>query len=268
VIIVIYRLFFWSFLVLAIFVLTTPIMYLSYEGFFGRYSDPYRSFSLEILSSIALTVVASTIATAIALAIGAPVAYYLARYRFRGQGLVEALIDLPTSVPHPLVGIAILLLLGPVGPLSPILKILGIGNISYTLIAMILALLIVSTPVMIKSLANSFKSMDPQPEIAALTLGISRIRVFLLIALPMSMRSIVNSFAITLARSISEFGSIAVVAYYILTPPFQGVKPASVLAWDLFESGGLGAALPASASIFLLSLAVLFLVRISERISR
>jgi len=265
---VLYRLFFWPFIVIVIFAIAVPILYLGYEGSIGRFSNLSRSFSHEVLSSITLTIVASAIATAMALVIGAPVAYYLARYRSRGIDFIEALIDLPTSVPHPLVGIAILLMMGPVGPLSPLLRIFGIENISNTLSALILALLVVSTPIMIKSLANSFKSLDPQPEIAALTLGISRVKIFLLIVLPMSFRSILNSFAITLARSISEFGSIAIVAYYILTPPFQGVKPAPVLIWDLFESGGLASALPASATLFLLSLAILFLIRVSERMSR
>ncbi|MEM1610686.1 MAG: ABC transporter permease [Sulfolobales archaeon] len=263
-----YRFFFWFFTLAIISIVAFPILYLGYEGSLGSFSNPSRSFGQEVLSSIALTIVASVIATSIALVIGAPVAYYLARYRFRGVDLVEALIDLPTSVPHPLVGIAILVLMGPLGPLSPLLRVFGVENISYTLLALILALLIVSTPIMVKSLASGFKSMDPQPEIAALTLGISRVKIFLLIVLPMSLRSILNSFAITLARSISEFGSIAIVAYYILTPPFQGVKPAPVLIWDLFESKGLAAALPASATLFLLSLAVLLLIRISERISK
>ncbi len=265
---VLHKLFFWLFIAIVIFVVAVPILYLGYEGSIGRFSSPSRSFSYEVLSSIALTLVASIIAASIALIIGAPVAYYLARYRFHGIDFIEALIDLPTSVPHPLVGIAILVMMGPIGPLSPLLRVFGVENVSYTLLALILALLVVSAPIMIKSLASGFKSLDPQPEIAALTLGISRVKIFLLIVLPMSFRSILNSFAITLARSISEFGSIVIVAYYILTPPFQGVKPAPVLIWDLFESGGLASALPASATLFLLSLVVLFLIRVSERISR
>jgi len=260
-----YRLFFWFSVALALFVISLPIAFLGYEGSFGRFSDPSRSFSADVLSSITLTIVASITATTISLIVGAPVAYYLARYRFRGKVLIETLIDLPTSVPHPLVGIAILVFMGPVGPLAPLLRAFGIDNIAYTLVGMVAALLIVSTPIMIRSLSNSFRSMDPGPEIAALTLGLGRVRVFLLIALPMSMRSIITSFSITLARAISEFGSIAIVAYYVLTPPFQGVKPASVLVWDLFESGGLRAALPATASLLILSLAVLLLIRISER---
>ncbi len=260
-----YRLFFWFFILLVLFLIALPIAYLGYEGSLGRFSNPSRSFSAEVISSIALTLVASTIATSISLIIGAPVAYYLARYSFRGKGVVEALIDLPTSVPHPLVGIAILVLMGPVGPLAPLLRAVGIDNITYTLVGMVMALLIVSAPIMIRSLSNSFRSLDPGPEIAALTLGLGRVRVFLLVVLPMSLRSIVNSFSITLARAISEFGSIVIVAYYVLTPPFQGVKPASVLIWDLFETGGLGSALPAAFSLLILSLAVLLLIRISER---
>jgi len=96
---VLYRLFFWPFIVIVIFAIAVPILYLGYEGSIGRFSNLSRSFSHEVLSSITLTIVASAIATAMALVIGAPVAYYLARYRSRGIDFIEALIDLPTSVP-------------------------------------------------------------------------------------------------------------------------------------------------------------------------
>jgi len=260
-----HRLFFFSFISMVLLIIAIPILYLGYEGSLGRFSNPSIMFSMTLLESILLTMISSAIATTISLVLGAPVAYYLARYSFRGKGVVEVLIDLPTSVPHPMIGISILLIAGPIGPLAPILRYVGVDNITYSFLALVLALIIVSMPIMIKSLANSFRSMDIEPEIAAITLGVNRVRVFLEIVLPMSIRSIMNSYAITLARSISEFGAIGIVAYYVLTPPFQGVKPASVIIWDLFESMGIAPAVSASAALLLLSFIVLVGIRISEK---
>lgn len=256
-----YRLFFWFFIALVLFIVAAPILYLGYEGSIGSFSNPPLSLSRDVIGSIVLTIASSAIASLIALILGIPVAYYLARYDFRGKDLIEALIDLPTSVPHPLVGIAILLFFGSIlKALSP-----SAEGISYTFQALIIALLIVSAPIMIRSMVNNFKAMDPEPEIAALSLGMGRVRVFLLIALPLSLRAIMNSYAITFARAVSEFGSIAIVAYYIITPPFQGAKPAPVMIWDLFENGGLGKALPACASLLAISLIVLIIIRITGR---
>lgn len=259
-----YRLFFWFFTTLVLVVVVLPILYLGYEGSMGGFSNPSFSLSREVVESVMLTIVSSAIATLISLLLGLPVAYYLARYSFKGKEVVEALIDLPTSVPHPLVGIAVLLFFGTLSQTLP----LGVGNISYTFQALVVALLIVSSPIMIRSMVNNFKAMDPEPEIAALSLGISRVKVFLLIAIPMSVRAILNSYAITFARAVSEFGSIAIVAYYVISPPFQGVKPASVMIWDLFENGGLGRALPASATLLAISLVILIIIRVSERIKQ
>ena len=257
-----YKVFFWLFIALVLIIVAVPILYVGYEGSIGRYSNPQLSLSQDVIRSIVLTLVSSAIATLIALVLGIPVAYYLARYDFKGKGVVEALVDLPASVPHPLIGVAILLLFSE--PLSPALQLLGVESISYTFYALVLALLIVSSPIMIRTMVNNFKAMDPEPEIAALSLGVSRVRVFFLITLPMSIRAILNSYAITFARAVSEFGSVSIVAYYIINPPFQGTKQASVLIWDLFESGGLGKALPVSATLLAISLLVLAVIRITE----
>ncbi len=259
-----YRLFFWLFIALVLFIVAAPILYLGYEGSIGSFSNPSLSLSRDVIGSIVLTIVSSAIASLIALILGIPVAYYLARYDFRGKDIVEALIDLPTTVPHPLVGIAILLFFGSIS--ETLFQ--STGGIIYTFQALVIALLIVSTPIMIRSMVNSFKAMDPEPEIAALSLGMGRVRVFLLIALPLSLRAILNSYAITFARAVSEFGSIAIVAYYIIIPPFHGVKPAPVIIWDFFENGGLGKALPASSTLLAISLLVLIVIRITGRAKR
>ncbi len=66
----------------------------------------------ELRASLWLTLVSATLATLLGAAGGVPLAYLLSRKRFRGRGLVAALLDLPLVVPHPVAGIALLLVLG------------------------------------------------------------------------------------------------------------------------------------------------------------
>lgn len=250
---------------LSVIFLSGPIAYLAYQSTLGPFSDLGGSFRSEVLSSIALTMISSLAAAGLSAIVGLPTAYYLARGGSRLRGLVEAALDLPAAIPHPIIGIAVLLSLGPTGPLHPLTRLLGLDGVAYTLAGLVAALFVVTMPIMVKSMLNAFRSMDPEPEIAALTLGMGRLRIFALVVIPSSLRSLAGSFMISVARAISEFGSVSIVAYYLTTPPFQGVKPASVLIWDLFESRGLGGALPASFTLLLVSLAVLILIRLSEK---
>ena len=79
---------------------TTPAAFLTSFG------DP------EVLKSIGLTFGAAAIATTLALVTGVPLAYLLARRKFRGKRLLEAIINLPVVIPHTAAGIALLLVFG------------------------------------------------------------------------------------------------------------------------------------------------------------
>src|SRR5512134_1843172 len=75
----------------------------------------------EVRASILLTVGAASAATALALLGGVPLAWLLARRRFPGRRAIEALLDLPVVVPHPVAGIALLLFLGRESPVGRVL---------------------------------------------------------------------------------------------------------------------------------------------------
>jgi molybdate/tungstate transport system permease protein len=66
----------------------------------------------ELRSSLLLTIGTATLASLLAIIGATPVAYALARGRFRGRAIVAAIIDLPLLIPHPVAGIALLLVLG------------------------------------------------------------------------------------------------------------------------------------------------------------
>lgn len=249
-------------LAVLLFFVFSPVVFLVLSTTIGAYADPSVSLSREVLASTLLTLVSSVIASLTALTLGVPSAYLISRSGSRAARVVEAIIDLPSSIPHPVVGIAILLFFTS-DPFRSVFEPMGIA-VLYTMQGMILAQLTVSSPITIKSMINVFRTMPMDPEVIALTMGVSRLKVFFRVVLPLSFNGIVNAFTLTLARAISEFGSISILTYYLAQPPFTGVKPAPVLIWDLFEVYGLRASLPASLTLLTVSFLVTAVAKLSE----
>ena len=90
--------------------LVAPIARLIGAG--GVDGVPPSDTDVELRNALALTALTATSATALAILGGTPLAYLLERRQFRGRALVAALIDLPLLIPHPVAGIALLLVLG------------------------------------------------------------------------------------------------------------------------------------------------------------
>ena len=239
-------------------VLVAPVLFLLYEGF-GPLRTPL-GYGFAVFRSVELTVVSSAIAAAVEVLLFTPLAYLLARSRTR---VADSLSDLPAVVPHPIVGVAILLFASPLTPFGQFLISNGL-NLFNSVLGLIVALTIVSAPVYIKSMKPFFESMNQSPETFALGLGASRSKTFVSVVLPNSGRGVVNASLIAMSRAMSEFGSIAILAYYVLQPPFVGVNPAPVLIFDYYTYYGLGAAVTASAVLVAISLALLLAIRIIE----
>ncbi|NTV36463.1 MAG: molybdenum ABC transporter permease, partial [Anaerolineaceae bacterium] len=115
---------------------TTPVEFLK------SFSDP------EVLNSIVLTFGAAAIATALALITGVPLAYLLARRKFRGKRLLEAVVNLPVVIPHTAAGVALLLVFGRQGMIGQWLSPLGI-TFTDNLGGIVVAMLFVSLPYLV-----------------------------------------------------------------------------------------------------------------------
>lgn len=236
-----------------------PVFVLLYEGF-GPQIDP-RYFSLILLQSIGLTLVSSALAVVISALLFTPLAYYFARNR---NAIAETLADIPASIPHPIIGISLLVLDSPITPTGRFLLSIGI-NFFNTILGLVVALTIVSAPIYIKSMQPFFDSMNRSHENYALGLGASKMRTFISVVIPNSSHGIVTASLISMSRAMSEFGSIAIIAYYILQFPFYGVRPAPVLIYDYFTCCGLGAAVTTSAVMVVISISLMIAFRILRR---
>jgi len=237
----------------AVVLLLIPIAVLLYYGL-GPFRSP-AGYTAAVFRSIELSVVASAVAALIDFGLFTPVAYYLAR---GNDAIVESLIDIPVGIPHPIIGVALLILDSPLTPTGQFLLFLGI-NFFNTILGLVVALVVMSAPIYIKAMQPFFESRDASAEEFAMGLGASRMRTLVSIVLPDSVSGVVSASLIAMSRALGEFGSISIIAFYVLQYPFYGVSPASVTIFQLFNGaipGGLNAAVTASAAMILVALPI------------
>jgi molybdate/tungstate transport system permease protein len=244
---------------LSLAILVIPVFLLLYEGF-GPLRDPI-GYSYDVFRSVELTLLSSAIAATVSVALFTPLSYYFARNK---NSIAETLSDIPASIPHPIIGVAILVIASPLTPFGKFLLSVGI-NFFDSFLGLIIALTIVSAPIYIKSMQPFFQSMNIAHENYALGLGASKFRTFVSVVLPNSGKGILSASLISMSRAMSEFGSISIVAYYVLQQPFYGVNPAPVLVFQYYTYYGLGAAVTSSAVMILVSIAMMVLLRLVRR---
>jgi molybdate/tungstate transport system permease protein len=237
----------------ALVLLLIPIIVLLYYGL-GPLRTP-AGYSATVFRSIALSLFSSALAVVIDILLFTPLAYYLARERDR---LTESLVDIPVSVPHPIIGVALLILDSPLTPTGKFLLYFHI-NFFDTILGLVTALVIISAPIYVKALQPYFESRSPASEDFAMSMGASRVRTLFSVVVPDAFDGLTSASLISLSRALSEFGSISIIAYYVLQYPFYGVSPASVTIFELFNGampGGLDAAVTASAAMILVALPI------------
>ena len=211
---------------------------------------------LSLLHAIGVSFLAATVATLIATVFSLPLGYVLARKDFPGKDIVESIIDMPIVIPHTVAGILMLLVFGSTGIWGEPLEALGI-RFYYALPGIIVAMLFVSAPFMINQVREGISKVDERYEYTAMTLGAGRWRVFTDIILPQIVGNIISGAINTWARAVSEFGAVIMIAFYPMIAP--------TYIYYLYTNFGLKTALPATAFLLLITLAIFFGVRFIGR---
>ncbi len=206
----------------------------------------------ELRASLALTIATATVATVLGMLGGTPLAYLLARRAFPGRALVAALMDLPLVIPHPVAGIALLLVLGRGSPLGGTLYQLGL-RVAGSPTGIVCAMLFVSAPLYVSAAREAFARVDARYESVARTLGDDAWRAFRRVTLPLSARGLTAAAVVMWARAVSEFGAIVILTY--------NPKVVSVLSYDRFTSYGMSETLPVAAVLVLFALVPLAALR-------
>jgi len=139
-------------------------------------------------------------------------AWLLARRSWPGKSLVETLVALPLVLPPVATGLILLKLLGRRGPVGSFLHDrLGL-EIVFTWKGVLIALGVMSFPLLVRSARVAFEEVNPRLEQIARTLGAGDARVFWRITLPLAGRGILGGMILAFARALGEFGATIMVA--------------------------------------------------------
>jgi molybdate transport system permease protein len=165
------------------------------------------SLSPQDWTVIGLSLKVSLVAVAAMLPIAFALAWVLARWRFPGKLLLDALVHLPLVVPPVVTGWLLLLLFGINGPIGSRLDQWFGVTLLFRWSGAALAAAIMAMPLMVRAMRLSIESVDRRLEQAAQTLGASPLRSFLSISLPLSLPGVFAGAMLGFARSIGEFGA-------------------------------------------------------------
>jgi len=161
---------------------------------------------------LSLSLQVATWATLLNAVLGIGVAYALARLRFPGRDLLDALLTLPMVLPPTVLGYYLLVLIGRNGPIGAFLhRNFGI-TLVFTFTGAVIAATVVAFPLVMKSARAAFETIDPQFERAARVLGLSPLAVFFCVTLPLARRGILAGLLLAFARALGEFGATLMVA--------------------------------------------------------
>jgi molybdate transport system permease protein len=197
----------------------------------------------------------ASVSTVAALGAGLWIAYILANREFRGKEVVDAAVTLPLVLPPTVLGYYLLVLLGRSSPLGKLWEAVFGSPLVFTWKAAVVAALLYSLPLLVKSSRAALESVDRSCERAARTLGASEWKLFWRVTLPMAQRSILAATALAFARSLGEFGATLMIAGNI---PGR-TQTMAVAIYDALESGNSTLALTLVLVISGIALAILTL---------
>ncbi len=183
--------------------------------------------------ALALTLKVAGWATALNLLLGIGAGYAMARLRFPGRELLDALLTLPMVMPPTVLGYYLLVLLGSHGPLGAWLDQQFGLRLIFTWQAAVIAATVVAFPLVFKAARAAFETVDPQLEEAARLLGVREISVFFRVSLPLAWRGILAGLLLSFARATGEFGATLMVAGSI---PGQ-TQTLSIAVYEAVQAG-------------------------------
>lgn len=142
---------------------------------------------------------------------GVLAALLLVRHQFPGKRVVGALIDLPIAVSPVIVGLALVLVYGRTTGTGKALAQIGV-TVIFSIPGMVVATVFVCLPLVVRALTPVLVEIGDEQEQAAATLGAGAWQTFRRITLPAIKGALAYGIVLALARSLGEYGAIAVVS--------------------------------------------------------
>jgi molybdate transport system permease protein len=194
------------------------------------------------------------------------VAWLLARRRFLGRPVLDALVHLPLVVPPVVVGWALLLIFGLRGPVGSVLDAWFGIRLVFTTEGAALATAVMTFPLIVRAVRLSLEAVDPGLEAAARTLGAGPLDRFITITLPLMAPGVLAGTVIAFAAGLGEFGAVITFASNI--PGETQTMPLAIYAATQSPGGEAVAARLAAVSFALALLGLIASEAIARRMHR
>lgn len=202
-------------------------------------------------------------AAVIDLVFGSIVGWVLVRYRFPGQALMDALVDLPFALPTAVAGIVLTTLFSPNGWIGKYLVPHGI-NVNYTPLGITVALTFIGLPFVVRTIQPILSEFSVAHEEAAASIGANRRQIFLHVILPEIWPAMLTGFTLAFARALGEYGSIVFISGNI---PMK-TEITTLLVVARLENYDYAGATALAFSMLMLSFLLLFLINFLQSRSR
>jgi sulfate/thiosulfate transport system permease protein len=189
-----------------------PVGAVFYHAFAPGLSSAWSAFTApDALHALMLSLIVVAIAVPLNTIFGVGVSLILARHRFPGAWLLDALIDIPLAVSPVVIGLALILVYGKTGWFGNWLAQHGI-TVIFSLPGIVMASAAVSLPYVVREVLPVLQEIGTEQEQAARTLGAGPFSVFWRITLPSIRRGLAYGVTLTTARVLGEFGAVAIVS--------------------------------------------------------
>lgn len=208
-----------------------------------------------------LSVRVSLMATALTTVFGVGFGYVLAKGKFPGRGLLEAIASLPIVLPPTVLGYYLLTLLGRRSPIGQAYESITGSTLVFTVKGAVIAASVASFPFCLRTARAAIAEVDPRYEAMARAMGLPEWRVALRVTLPLARGGIIAGIALAFARALGDFGTTLMVAGNIPSK----TRTAPIAVYDLVQAGNDGQAAAYAAILSAVAISALVLV---NRMSR
>jgi sulfate transport system permease protein len=233
--------------------LLIPVGMIFYRTFENGVMSVWESITTPAaVSAFWLTIEVTAIAVPLNTVFGIVMAMALARGRFPGKGIINALIDLPFAVSPVVIGLSLILVYGVNGWFGGALADMGV-QVIFSTPGIVLATIFVSLPFVVREVTPVLKEIGDEQEQAAATLGANAWTTFRRVTFPAIRWGVAYGVVLSVARCIGEFGAVSVVSGKISGE----TETLTLLVEKRFQNFDLAGAYAASALLALIALATL-----------
>ncbi len=161
--------------------------------------------------AILLTLKLSVLVSLALLAIGLPIAYWITFSRWRWKFLVEAVVAMPLVLPPTVLGFYVLVAIGESSPVGRAYHQWSGRTLAFSFEGLLIGSILYSLPFAVQPFASGFSAVDRRLIEASWTLGVSRLKTFFRVIVPLSLASVVTGVVLSFAHTMGEFGVVLMV---------------------------------------------------------